>query len=32
MVGGVRCHYPLGDPDRAAGMAADGFLGAKATP
>jgi dipeptide transport system ATP-binding protein len=32
MEGRVRCHYPLGEADRAARMAADGLLGAKATP
>ncbi|HMA73378.1 MAG TPA: ABC transporter ATP-binding protein [Xanthobacteraceae bacterium] len=32
MGGRIRCHYPLGDPDRNARMAADGLLGAKPVP
>jgi dipeptide transport system ATP-binding protein len=32
MDGGVRCHYPLGDPDRNARIAADRALGVKAVP
>jgi dipeptide transport system ATP-binding protein len=32
MEGRIRCHYPLGDPDRDARMAADALLGAKAAP
>ena len=28
----MRCHYPLGDPDRDARIAADGPVGAKAAP
>jgi dipeptide transport system ATP-binding protein len=32
MGGRVRCHYPLGDPDRAARIAADGLVGAEPTP
>jgi dipeptide transport system ATP-binding protein len=32
MDGRVRCHYPLGDPGRDARIAADGAVGAKATP
>jgi dipeptide transport system ATP-binding protein len=32
MGGLTRCHYPLGDPDRAARIEADGFLGAKPAP
>jgi len=32
MDGRIRCHYPLGDPDRNARIAADGLLGAKAVP
>jgi len=32
MDGRIRCHYPLGDPDRNARIAADGPVGAKAVP
>ena len=32
MEGLVRCHYPLGDRSRNARIAADGLVGAKATP
>ncbi len=32
MDGRIRCHYPLGDPDRNARIAADGLLGAKGVP
>src|SRR6266446_3864348 len=32
MDGRIRCHYPLGDPDRNARIAADGLLGAKRVP
>jgi dipeptide transport system ATP-binding protein len=32
MGGLVRCHYPLGDPDRDARIAADGLVGAKPMP
>jgi dipeptide transport system ATP-binding protein len=32
MDGRIRCHYPLGDPDRNARIAADGLLGAKGAP
>jgi dipeptide transport system ATP-binding protein len=32
MGGRVRCHYPLGDPGRDARIAADGLVGAQATP
>ena len=32
MDGRIRCHYPLGDPDRTARIAADGLLGAKGIP
>ena len=32
MDGRVRCHYPLGDPDRNARIAADGLLVAKPAP
>jgi dipeptide transport system ATP-binding protein len=32
MDGQVRCHYPLGDPDRNARIAADRALGAKSVP
>jgi dipeptide transport system ATP-binding protein len=32
MGGRVRCHYPLGDPDRAGRIAADGLVGAEPTP
>ena len=32
MDGRIRCHYPLGDPDRDARIAADGPAGAKAVP
>jgi dipeptide transport system ATP-binding protein len=32
MDGRIRCHYPLGDPDRNARMAADGLVGAKRVP
>jgi dipeptide transport system ATP-binding protein len=32
MDGQVRCHYPLGDPNRDARIAADRRLGAKAMP
>jgi dipeptide transport system ATP-binding protein len=32
MDGQIRCHYPLGDPDRNARIAADGLLGAKRAP
>jgi dipeptide transport system ATP-binding protein len=32
MDGRIRCHYPLGDPDRHARMAADGPVSAKALP
>jgi dipeptide transport system ATP-binding protein len=32
MDGRVRCHYPLGDPDRNARIAADGPVGAKPVP
>jgi dipeptide transport system ATP-binding protein len=30
--GRIRCHYPLGDPDRNARIVADGPVGAKAVP
>jgi dipeptide transport system ATP-binding protein len=29
MEGRIRCHYPLGDPDRSSRIAADGLVGAK---
>jgi dipeptide transport system ATP-binding protein len=32
MGGRIRCHYPLGDPDRAMRIEADGLLGAKPAP
>jgi len=32
MDGRIRCHYPLGDPDRTARIAADGLVGAKGIP
>jgi dipeptide transport system ATP-binding protein len=32
MDGRIRCHYPLGDPDRNARIAADGLVGAKGAP
>src|SRR5215470_694034 len=32
MDGRIRCHYPLGDLDRNARIAADGLLGAKGAP
>jgi hypothetical protein len=32
MDGRIRCHYPLGDPDRNARIVADGLLGAKLAP
>ncbi|HKD26363.1 MAG TPA: ABC transporter ATP-binding protein [Xanthobacteraceae bacterium] len=32
MDGRIRCHYPLGDPDRTARIAADGLPGAKGIP
>jgi dipeptide transport system ATP-binding protein len=32
MDGRVRCHYPLGDPDRNSRIAADGLVGAKRMP
>jgi dipeptide transport system ATP-binding protein len=32
MDGRIRCHYPLGDPDRNAHIAADGPVGAKSVP
>jgi len=32
MDGRIRCHYPLGDPDRNARIAADGLLSAKGVP
>ncbi len=32
MEGRVRCHYPLGEAERAAHLAADGLFAAKATP
>jgi hypothetical protein len=30
--GRIRCHYPLGDPDRNARIAADGLVDAKGVP
>jgi dipeptide transport system ATP-binding protein len=32
MGGRVRCHYPLGDPERATRIAADGLIGVEPTP
>jgi hypothetical protein len=32
MDGRIRCHYPLGDPDRHAPIAADRPVGAKLVP
>ena len=32
MGGLVRCHHPLGEPDRDARIAADGLVGAEAAP
>jgi dipeptide transport system ATP-binding protein len=32
MDGRIRCHYPLGDPDRNSRIAADGLVGAKRVP